>query len=328
MEKYEIYLAKRYHEDATYKVRPCVYYGEDSLGMPIFMKITSNNSHPDLNVAIDDWKSAGMYKESNIQPLRLQTLRDNEIIKRIGKLSDRDAESLERYIMKALEKTKNLEYMKDFLMENTFRSSFFLHRTLDNHAKALSSETHHNSKSPMANASYVVQAMGALNCALSTDKSLPMNERAYSDIRETVDRMVMESPRLKGFDISDRTFICEAAAYVVGKHYDLDLSHRDFSFVPVFAAHHSGEQLQQIMGAVKGLSTELNRSLEPTINRMTDIDHDVRHRIGDPTKEQGPFENIEQYKRETGTDIGLPAGVQPLFPEDSESRVEAQVMQR
>ena len=102
MEKYkqwDIWLARIKFEDAPQtKVRPVLILGSN-IFVILASKITSQGKH--LNsYAIKDWAEAGLAKPTFIRVDKYLELVDSDFVRKIGRLSCSDIQSLSKYYLK------------------------------------------------------------------------------------------------------------------------------------------------------------------------------------------------------------------------------------
>ncbi len=89
-----VLIPMQFHQAAGAKVRPAVVLldtgDEDFVAAPA----TSAPGRSEFDVAIEDWRQAGLNVPSTIRVHKLTVLAKREVLRTIGTLTERDAKSL------------------------------------------------------------------------------------------------------------------------------------------------------------------------------------------------------------------------------------------
>ncbi len=96
-----VLIRMEFHQAAGAKVRPAVVLldtgDEDFVAAPI----TSVGGRSEFDLPVEDWRQAGLNVPSNIRVHKLSVLPKAEILRNIGRLTDRDGAALVATLRKA-----------------------------------------------------------------------------------------------------------------------------------------------------------------------------------------------------------------------------------
>jgi mRNA interferase MazF len=96
-----VLLRIHFHQKAGAKIRPAVVLLDTGDQDLVAAPITSQTRKSEYDLAIEDWKAAGLNVASTIRIHKLTVLAKAEIVRNLGLLSQKDLESLRAMVCRA-----------------------------------------------------------------------------------------------------------------------------------------------------------------------------------------------------------------------------------
>ncbi|SPE37653.1 conserved hypothetical protein [Candidatus Sulfopaludibacter sp. SbA6] len=96
-----VLIRMQFHEATGFKVRPALVLldtGDDDF---VAAPITSQAKHSEYDLAIENWRAAGLNVASCVRVHKLTVLAKPEIVRRLGKVSEQDGRSLVALLCRA-----------------------------------------------------------------------------------------------------------------------------------------------------------------------------------------------------------------------------------
>lgn len=96
-----VLLRIQFHQTAGAKVRPAIVLLDTGDQDFVAAPITSQARDSEFDLAIKDWRAAGLNVASTIRGHKLTVLAKTEIVRSLGMLSERDLDSLKALLCRA-----------------------------------------------------------------------------------------------------------------------------------------------------------------------------------------------------------------------------------